>query len=93
MEKVVFSPQWSVTLIEWLKSAGYAVGTAVLFELQKYIDRGDLNINWKQMAMVALGAFILFVIGKFVAKPSVKTVYDSNFKAAKIADKLENESK
>lgn len=86
--KVILSKQYTVSVIEWLKSAGYAVGTAVFFELQKYIDKGDLNINWKQMGMVALGAFVLFVGGKFVAKPTVKTVYSTNKKATEIANDL-----
>ena len=86
--KVILSKQYTVSVLEWLKSAGYAVGTAVFFELQKYIDKGDLNINWKQMWMVALGAFVLFVGGKFVAKPTVKTVYNTNKKATEIANDL-----
>lgn len=83
--KVILSEQYKVSAIEWLKSAGYAVGTSVFFELQKYVDRGDLHIDWKQMGMVALGAFVLFVGGKFVAKPTVKTVYNSNAKAKEVS--------
>lgn len=83
--KVIVSEQWTVSAIEWLKSAGYAVGTAVFFELQNYIDKGNFHINWEQMSKVALGAFILFVGGKFVAKPTVKTVYNTNKKANEIA--------
>ena len=90
-KEVILSKQWAVSLIEWLKSAGYAVGTAVIFELQKYLDKGDLNINWKQMGMIALSAFILFIGGKFVAKPTVKTVYDSNSKATTVSKKIERE--
>lgn len=91
MAKVILSKQWTVSAIEWLKSAGYAVGTAVFFELQKYLDKGDLNINWKQMGMIALSAFLLFVGGKFISKPTVKTVYDSNSKATTVAEKVERE--
>lgn len=87
-EKVILSKQYKVSLIEWLKSAGYAVGTAVLFELQNYIDKGDLDINWQQVGKIALGAFILFVSGKALAKPSVKTVYSSNAKAASVSENI-----
>lgn len=86
--KVILSKQYTVSVLEWLKSAGYAVGTAVLFELQKYLDKGDLQIDWHQMAKIALGAFILFVSGKFLGKPRVTTVYHTNEKATKIANDL-----
>lgn len=87
-EKVILSKRFTVSALEWLKSAGYAVGTAVFVELQKYIDKGDLHIDWKQMGMVALGSFVLFVGGKFIAKPTVKTVYSSNEKATQIAKEI-----
>jgi hypothetical protein len=92
-EKVIVSEQWKVSVIEWLKSAGYAVGTSVLFELQKYIDKGNLNIDWKQMGMVALGTFILFVGGKFVAKPTVKTVYSNNAQALNVAEDIKESNR
>lgn len=87
-EKVILSKQYAVSAIEWLKSAGYAIGTAVFFEVQKYIDKGDLNIDWKQVGMVALSAFFLFVGGKFVAKPTVKTVYNTNAKAVEVSEDI-----
>lgn len=87
-QKVILSKQYTVSVLEWLKSAGYAVGTAVFFELQKYIDKGDLNINWKQTGMIALSALFLFVSGKFFAKPKVTTTYSTNEKATEIANDL-----
>ena len=36
--KVIVSKQWAISLIEWFKSAGYAVAISVAVELQKYID-------------------------------------------------------
>lgn len=89
--KVILSKQYKVSAIEWLKSAGYAIGTAIFYELQKYIDKGDFNVDWKQMGMVALGAFVLFVSGKFVAKPTVKTVYSSNAKATAVSEEIKEQ--
>lgn len=92
-QKVIVSKQGTVSLLEWLKSAGYAVGISVAVELQKYLDAGDLNIDWKRISMVALGAFITLVIGKLVGKPSVKTVYDSNYKAVTVAEDIKEANK
>lgn len=93
MEKLIVSKQWSVSLLEWLKSAGYAVGITVAVELQKYIEAGDLNIDWKRIGMVALGSFLTLVIGKFVARPTVKTIYDSNHKAVAVAEDIKEANK
>lgn len=87
-EKVIISKQWALSLIDWLKSAGYAVGISVAVELQKYIDAGDLNIDWKRLAMVAAGSFLTLLIGKLVAKPTVKTIYKTNSKAASVGEDL-----
>lgn len=92
-EKVIVSEQGKVSLLEWLKSAAYAIGIAVATELQKYIDAGSLDIDWKKMAMVAFGAFITLVLGKLVAKPSVKTIYDNNYKAVTVAEDIKESNK
>ena len=91
--KIIVSKQWAVSLIDWLKSAGYAVGISVAVELQKYLDAGDLHIDWKRLAMVAAGSFLTLLIGKFVAKPTVKTIYDTNYKAVTVAEDIKEANK
>lgn len=95
--KIIVSKQWSVSLIEWLKSAGYAVGTAVLFAVQnsidQYVDTGNFDLNFATLGKIALGAFALFVSGKYVAKPTVKTVYDTNHKAVSVAEDIKESQK
>ena len=92
--KVIVSEKWKVSSIEWIKSAGYAVGTTVLYEAQKIIqtaiDTGvwDLQSNLKTLATIALSAFGLFVIGKWVAPASVKTTYSNNSHAKEVAQDI-----
>ena len=91
-QKVIVSKQGYVSLIEWLKSAGYAVGTTVLYAVQssieQYVETGNFDLNWSTLAKIAIGAFALFVTGKAVAKPHVKTVYNSNKKAVEVAEDI-----
>lgn len=95
MEKVIVSEQWKVSAIEWLKSAGYAVGTTLIYEAQKIIQIAvetgvwDFQSSLNTLSTIAISAFGLFVIGKWVAPPTVKTTYSSNKKAVEVANDLE----
>lgn len=91
--KVIVSKRWALSLLEWFKSAAYAVGITVAVELQKYLDAGDLNIDWKRIGMVAAGSFITLLIGKWAGKPHVKTIYDTNNKAVSVAEDIKEANK
>ena len=87
--KVKVSEQFSLpSILEWVKAMLKSVGIVVLVELQKYLDAGNLNIDWKQLAMIAVGAFITFLGVKTISKPSVTTTYDTNEKANKVAETI-----
>jgi len=88
--KVILSKQWALSARDWLKSALFAVGTPVLFEVQKTLQTGSLNIDWKQLGTIAISAFGLYLGKQLISAPKVTTTYDSNSKAAEIAEEIKS---
>lgn len=89
--KVILSEKYSLQLRDFLKGAYLAVIASVAPLLQATIDRGELTFNWKAIGITALGTFLAYVIKKFaIDPPMVTTQYDTNAKAANVAEEIKS---
>lgn len=89
--KVILSEKYTLKLRDFLKGAYLAVIAAVAPLIQATLDRGELTFNWKTIGITALGTFIAYVIKKFALDPpTVVTTYDTNAKAANVAEEIKS---
>lgn len=83
--KVIVSKRWSLNLRDWLKTALLTVGVPMLYEVQRALDAGSFNIDWKRVAMIGISAGTLYLIKQLTGAPKVTTVYKTNDKAVDVA--------
>lgn len=92
--KIIVSERWKLSVRDWLKTSALTVGTPMLYEIQKVvltaINDGtfELNINWKAVLMIGLSAGLTYLVKQLTGSPKVTTVYDTNAKAAEVAEDI-----
>ncbi len=97
-QKVITSEQFSLNLRDWIKTLLLAVGTPMVFEIQKVIqnaiDTGnfDVHINWKQVLMIGISSGLMYLGKQFFASPKVTTIYKSNEKAVEVAAEIKKDA-
>ena len=91
--KVIVSKKWALSLRDCIKSALFAVGTPVMFQIQQWIDKGELDFNWRLLGKIAVGAFVLYIGKQLTGSPKVTTVYKTNAKAVNVAEDIKDAPK
>lgn len=91
-EKVIISKRWQLSLRDWFKAIASTIIVPMLFEVQKTLDTGSLDINWKQVAMIGLGAGVAYIAKQLIGSPKVTTVYSTNEKAEAVAEDIESKN-
>lgn len=85
--KVIFSPQFTLQLRDFIKGAILAVISSVAPLIQATLQAGELTFNWKAIGITAAGTFLAYIVKKFALDPpTVVTTYSSNDKAASVAE-------
>lgn len=54
------------------KSLLLAIGTPVLVEIERIVNSGSIDINWKHMGIIALAACITYLIKNFFTPATVQ---------------------
>lgn len=70
--KEVTSKQFQVNIKDILRSLVLAVGTPLLVQIQRVLDSGTWDFNWKQLGMIAVGAAVAYLLKNFFTSPSIK---------------------
>lgn len=93
-QKIIVSERWKLSVRDWLKTAALTVGTPMLYEVQKVVLKAvndgtfEVKINWIGVLMIGVSAGLTYLIKQLTGSPKVTTVYDTNAKAASVAEDI-----
>lgn len=82
--KIIVSEQFKLKALDFINGAILAIGTPLLYLAQELIPDWDANPFIK----AGISAFITYLIKNYVTGPKVTTTYNSNAKAAEVAEDI-----
>lgn len=85
---VVVNKQGIPQVKDFIYGAVAAVVASLIPIIQAIKDSGHLQFDWGKIGTAAILGFIGYVLSKMSAKPSVKTIYDSNDAAKQVGNDI-----
>lgn len=89
MATVRLSKKFSLDIPDVIRGGLLAVGAAVLTIIQRSLEAGELNFNWKLIGTTAISTFIAYLVKNYAFEPpKTIVVSDTNTKAVNATERV-----